>query len=785
MTDPTTILHERFGFAAFRPGQEAIVRHIADGGDALVVMPTGAGKSLCYQVPALARGGTAVVVSPLIALMKDQVDALRELGIRATFLNSSIGPSEYRERQQAVLRGEVELLYVAPERFTPAFLAFLRKVDIRLLAVDEAHCLSQWGHDFRPDYLRLGRVRRELGHPVTAALTATATPEVQRDIVHTLGIEGGEVFIRGFDRENLVLECIEVEGRQHKLDLLADLVQPGPSLVYCATRKNVERATAALRQAGIRAGMYHAGLAPADRSRIQDDFMAGRVPVVCATNAFGMGIDKRDIRCIVHCDLPGTVEAYYQEIGRAGRDGRTSRAVLLHHPSDRKIQEFFIDNAHPRAEWVHAVYRWLEDQPDNPVYVRMEELAEALPAEAGDRAVAACIYQLVREGMVRRIAPAERSGWLRLRDVPAIEPSGRRGEVWRRIRDSGLVPGDSLQFHPDAWAAELGLDRDQLTAALRGLEDRGLLTYRAPERTGGFELLRKGEPLQIDEARIKERRAREYRKLDRMDAYAAARCRRRYIVEYFGEKAPFERCGTCDRCRDGVPDGDAPRPLTPDEHTVVMKLLACVARMDQAHGRQGWSIDLVARTATGSREKKVLSFGFDRISTYGILAPRDGGVVWTVGEVADLVQALVQAGALEDRYATRMVGGRERTYKEVALTELGWAVMRRQADDFTMVFPHAHKLKRGVKRRNAAAAGVPGDLLASLRDLRMQLARQRDVPAYVVASNRTLEEMARLRPTTRRAMLEIHGMGPTRFHLYGRAFLDAIRAYDAGGAVTG
>ena len=350
-----TVLQERFGFPDFREGQREIVQHLVDGHDALVVMPTGAGKSLCYQVPAVARGGLTIVVSPLIALMKDQVDSLQEKGIRATFLNSSLSTSERRERRAGLQAGAYELLYVAPERFTPSFLGFLQSLPVRLLAVDEAHCVSQWGHDFRPDYLKLGRVRDALPGVPTAALTATATPEVQEDILRSLGIQQARRFIRGFDRDNLLLEVVGVNGKTEKDALLADYVQPGPSLVYCATRKNVERATGALRDAGVRAGMYHAGLTQGDRVRVQDDFMAGRIPVVVATNAFGMGIDKRDIRCIVHYDMPGTVEAYYQEIGRAGRDGRMSRAVLLHMPSDRRIHEFFIDNAHPPALWVQTV----------------------------------------------------------------------------------------------------------------------------------------------------------------------------------------------------------------------------------------------------------------------------------------------------------------------------------------------------------------------------------------------------------------------------------------------
>lgn len=786
MSDLDQVLKERFGFPEYRPGQREIVEHVVSGGDALVVMPTGAGKSLCFQAPALCLGGLTIVVSPLIALMKDQVDGLLELDVKATFLNSSIDRSEYEARRIAVEQGEVELLYVAPERFTPAFVRWCRGLDVRLFAIDEAHCLSQWGHDFRPEYLKLGRVRESLGSPTTVALTATATPQVQDDIVETLRIGTGRRFIRGFDRENLVLEVLSVGRLSDKAALLDDLVLPGPSLVYCATRKNVEAAHQALQDRGVRAGFYHAGLQPAERSRVQDAFMAGVVPVVVATNAFGMGIDKRDIRTIVHHDMPGTVEAYYQEIGRAGRDGRQSRAVMLHAgPIEKRIHEFFIGNAHPPAKWVHQLWDWLVDQGQNPVFGSLEVLSEAMPKDCGDRGTASCLHILVREGRIRRIAPSDRSAWVRVIEAPSSPPQGHRGIVWNMILESKralALDGPVIQFQPDYWAKESELSRDQLYAALRGLEDRGFIEFRAQERVGGVELLDAETPLLLDETRMEQRRNREFAKLRMMDDYAKAPCRRRYVVEYFGEKAPFEACGTCDACREGRPESRTPQVPTPDQEQVILKVLSCVARMERHADKRGFGNDLVAKTLTGSKERKIAVWGFDTIKTYGILG------TWTVGELSDVVDALVDVGALEGTFVTRELAdtGRRVTYREVATNPRSWEVMRREGDPLSLVFPHARKAKRasasprGSGRPRAAAVGdVSSELLSMLKDLRRQLADGDDVPAYRVAPNTTLEDMARLRPVTKRAMLSVHGMGEKRFHQYGKQFMEAIRGWQA------
>jgi ATP-dependent DNA helicase RecQ len=338
-----------------------------------------------------------------------------------------------------------------------------------------------------------------------------------------------------------------------------------------------------------------------------------------------------------------------------------------------------------------------------------------------------------------------------------------------------------MQFQPESWCRALDLTRDQLNAALRGLQERGFIAYRAPERIGGFELLAPGQRLILDEKKMRERRSREYAKLDKMERYCAAACRRRYVVEYFGEKAPFERCGTCDACRSGAPPGAAPRPLTPDEHTVVLKVLSCIARMERAKGQAAWSRDLIARTLVGSNTQTIRAWGFDELSTFGLLGQQG----FAIGEVIDIIDALVEACVLDEAYTTRKVSGKQRTFKEIGLTPLAWALMRKQQLTVEVAFPHAGRLTQAkssrTKRKKAAnlsAMGIPGDLYAMLRDVRRQLADAADVPAYVVAPDKTLQEMARIRPTSKGSMLTVHGMGPTRWELYGTHFVAAIQSYD-------
>jgi ATP-dependent DNA helicase RecQ len=354
MDDLTQQLRERFGFAKFRPGQEEVIRAVLAGRDAMAVMPTGLGKSLCYQLPATLLPGLTLVISPLIALMQDQVAGMRQRKIAAAAFHSGLTGFEKSRVIQDLQQRRLQLLYLAPERMQhEGFLQLLRSLWVSLLVVDEAHCISQWGHDFRPDYLKIGRLRQELTNPPCLALTATATTRVQTDLCKRLSLRDPFRLVTGFRRANLALSVRLCQSRQEKLATLERLVREtagGTILVYCATRRAVEEAAEWLGQSHQSVGYYHAGLSDEERQLVHDDFRRGTLRILAATNAFGMGIDKSDVRLVVHFDIPGSVEAYYQEVGRAGRDGRLAACVLLFHERDLATQEYFIQQASQDAE---------------------------------------------------------------------------------------------------------------------------------------------------------------------------------------------------------------------------------------------------------------------------------------------------------------------------------------------------------------------------------------------------------------------------------------------------
>jgi ATP-dependent DNA helicase RecQ len=546
-----------FGFREFRPGQEAILEAIFSGEETLAVMPTGGGKSLCYQLPALLLPGITLVISPLIALMKDQVDSLKVFEVPAISVNSLMGIGEQEEALRKIEEGAYKLIYASPERLRSApFLRALKKRLLSLVAVDEAHCISVWGHDFRPDYLRIGQALDGLGRPQTIALTATATDRVREDIVSQLKLRAPKLFVTGFDRKNLFLEVVPVKRSKEKPSHLAGRLGGlrGGAIVYAGTRKAVESIVRGLDREGIEALGYHAGLEEEERTRIQEAFLEGRSNIVVATNAFGMGIDRSDIRLIMHYNFPGSIEAYYQECGRAGRDGDPSTCLLLFSPSDRRLQEFFIEMNYPDREVILSVYQALLQRPEDPVWLTYGEIGRLCSPPVEEMAVSSSLKILEEPGVVHRLHRYENLAELYLKRRPkeildAIsKKSASKAALIEFLTDhyteEELLEG--IQFLPDEMIEKVHLSKETLRRMMADMEEHGEGTYIPPFRGRGVRLLsRKAlSELPIDFETLRLRKAHQLEKLNRMMEYGTvSRCRRAFLLQYFGESFPSQNCG--------------------------------------------------------------------------------------------------------------------------------------------------------------------------------------------------------------------------------------------------
>lgn len=554
------LLNQYYGFGKFRPGQEEAISSILNQQDTIVILPTGGGKSLCYQLPALALEGVTLVISPLIALMKDQVDALLQKNIPATFINSALSPQETAQRIDDIAAGNYKLVYIAPERFyNQEFMARLAEIKISLFAIDEAHCISQWGHDFRPSYLRLKQAIDLVGRPPVICLTATATPEVRQDIAKQVDLKHPHEVVTGFARPNLqfgVSEAAESQKPYIVLDVLSSL--PAASgIVYVGTRNKADELLEILLGAGIEAVGYHAGMQAEERSWVQENFMSGKAEVIVATNAFGMGIDKKDIRFVIHYDLPGTVEAYYQEAGRAGRDGKPSVCLLLYNPKDRYLREFFIRGDNPSPELVKNVYEYLTDYGQPRILLTYSDIKKSIANDESEMAIGTSLKILERAGYVRR--SRERIGQASLKlltNVAAARESiGARAKVQLETFDKlfgrfeeQLKAGWETNLEETAGLLNLG--KDVLMRLVKKLATVGALEYVPPFKGTEIELLKKVDPedLELDTKALEAKSAHAYSKLDIMENYVfTTGCRQKYLLNYFGDEG-LERCEKCDTC---------------------------------------------------------------------------------------------------------------------------------------------------------------------------------------------------------------------------------------------
>jgi ATP-dependent DNA helicase RecQ len=603
--DPRYVLQSVFGYEDFRPHQEPIVRRMLRGDDALVIMPTGGGKSLCYQLPAMIRPGVGIVVSPLISLMQDQVDALRQLGVRAAYWNSSLPRSEQRAVAEQLRDGRLDLCYVAPERLLkPSFLDLLQHVDRALVAIDEAHCISQWGHDFRPEYRRLTEFRERFPELPCIAVTATADRPTREDIRERLHLAPDDVFVTGFDRPNIRFSVVPKKKPKKQLKQFIEDNHPRASgIVYCLSRDKVEKTAQWLNEQGHEAVPYHAGLSDRKRQEHQDRFLREDNLIVVATVAFGMGIDKPDVRFVAHLDVPKTLESYYQEVGRAGRDG--------------------------------------------------------LPADA---------WMAYRLGDV-----------VRMRKI--IEQSTEHDEY--------------------QWT--------------------------------------------------------QHHKLNALFGYCETTdCRRRVLLNYFGEEMGEATCGNCDNCLQPVE--------TWDGTVAAQKALSCIVRTGQRFGA-GHVTDVLC----GRDTKKIRRFGHKDVSTYGIGSDR------SKSEWRSILRQLVAKGLVR----VDITG-----YGALKLTEACRPVLEGDETvelrkDPTPTKPKDGATKTATSRATALETDADEALFEALRETRSALAKEQEVPPYVIFNDTTLLAMVEERPDSLDAFRDLHGVGDVKLERYGETFLDVIREHAA------
>lgn len=781
-----------FGYERLRPGQTRVIEQTMRGVDTLATMPTGAGKSLCYQLPAMLLPGVTLVISPLIALMQDQLASLPPaVAARTTLINSAIGAAENRRRQEGIARGEYKLVYAAPERLRQApFLRALAQAGVARLVIDEAHCISLWGHDFRPDYLIVPQVLPALGEPPVLALTATATPEMAREIAGRLGRQLDLVRVSLF-RPNLFYEVRRLDNREAKLRATVEVCreETGNGIVYVTSRDGCEQiATMINRELKQRrydpdiALAYHAGFGPADRAERMRRFMAGEVRIIVATVAFGMGVDKADVRFIVHVSPPRSLESYSQESGRAGRDGDPARCVLLYANADNttlrkraKSDEFEIETLR-RA---YAQLRRVLGQGWGIVTPDAIALDGAAGADGGDQDLRVALGILERAGLIERHPDAPRTIDVALRRAPAPDD-----ERWARFLDvTGLRPGDLDQLDTVAIAAALACSPAELEGLLLGwAEETGALSVTVGRRDLCLRLVlppppdaAAGLPRLLDDVRRENEK-----RVARMIAYATGRsCRHAVLAAHLGERlAPCQTA--CDVCtgrvaasaptprgagtrQSGAVTASPSRPAPQSDAEAARIILDVLPLIPFNVGKTGL-IKILAGSITASIKE-------DRLALFGAL----GG--WSQGRIDALIERLIAGG---------LIARGDSEYRPLSLTSAGQSAGAGELAPYAAtprgVPAAAAKLMTGTARPldhddDAGMSDLDAEgaaLLARLKEWRGAEARERAVPPYIIAKDAQLRDVALQLPTTPDALLAIKGFGPAKVDTFGTAILALV-----------
>ncbi len=767
----TNALKQYFGFNDFLDGQKQAVDKIVEGKDVCVVMPTGAGKSVCYQLPALLRDGYTIVISPLIALMKDQVENLVNKGIPAVFVNSTQSPREQNDNIAKVMTGEAKLLYVSPERLrAKGFKQILMSYPPACLVVDEAHCISQWGHDFRPDYTRMGEFIESFNIPQVCAFTATATPVVREDIKKQLGRKNMDILVTGFTRPNLSFSVVDCSSTKKMEALRKLLAKKEPTLIYCASRKNVDELSSLF---GIKS--YHAGMSDKDREEAQNYFINDPCPIMAATNAFGMGIDRADIRRVIHFNFPGSIEAYYQEAGRAGRDGEQSECIILYNYSDKFIHEFLIEMNSPTEEVTNETWIFLKEYIKKNkveiIEITQTEIASKVRSAKGDQQISGALKMLEKHNYIERGFKYENNGNLIVYgDLQKIYKENCDIKTQRSIFISRIINkfqdelSEGISISLNQLCQVTGLNDEQVKRVLRAF-DEDLISWTPPFGGRNIKVISDATKLEIDFSEVSKKAELDFAKLDKVLDYINSKmCRQDFMIKYFGQLKENFRCQTCDICTSHKKSGKELRQATDKE----AKILRTVLKAADEHNGYIGKVKL-AQVLCGSKSKQIIDASLNYSNYYNALEYLEQT------EIIEIIDSLTSAG-----YLNRSSG----KYPTIILTTKGKNVLNagnitvelgaiapptaKQVEASGPLFKNISTPPKNISKKD------PEKLYQELRNLRNQIAEKFAIQPYMVFNNLTLQELAEKQPANITEFKEIKGVGDLKAKQFAELFLAAI-----------
>ena len=746
------VLKKYFGYDTFRPAQKEIIDAINSGENVLAILPTGAGKSLCYQIPALQAESFSIVISPLIALMKDQVDSLNASEETAAFINSSL---DYRETQKVlnkIANGKIKLLYVSPEKLgNVQFSENVKALRPKFLFVDEAHCISQWGHNFRPSYRKIKSFADFIEAESVSAFTATATPKIREDIIAQLDLKNPRVFVRGFVRENLHLNVIHAKQKQSKT--LAVLQRnETPAIIYASTRKNAEELADYLINKGFSADYYHAGLPSVKRRILQDDFIADRIEVIVATNAFGMGIDKKDIRTIIHYNVPGSIENYYQEIGRAGRDGEAANVFLLFDLKDKFIQEYLIDQSFPSVHEIEIVYDAICNMnnvavgslPEKELEISKQIFSVLKQNRINETKIFSALNYLEESGYLKQTSRFDRKHFFKFVLSPNELQNYVKDIINNVLRD--FILSLLKEYRAKCFTTKTpldiprlsdlsGLTQNEIVDQLTALGEIGIIEYDKPPKGESVRLSVprvKADKLNIKTKELSLQLENAQKKLEEMIGYCYTNeCRFKYILEYFGESVSGYECGKCDVCQSGS-DVNQTNEFLED------KILTAIHETDFIL-RKKTLIDILR--------------GKDKFGKYGNLSAFGSCAHYKIKEIEASLEALTS------RNVIRMF---ENSYH---FTDKGKSLF---------VFEDKEETEKPKAPEENQRTLV---LFNKLREVRRSLSAKFTQPTQYVCPDSVLRAIAEKKPTTENGFFEIKGTNQRMFNKIGEPFLAVINEF--------